>query len=117
MPKLRGATSVFKGVSNEYQVMASVSTDEPTSCTPANFSPNSMYDLPASACANKNEMDLWDLETALFRLFTVQLSRIYQSDRLWCDGSWNNGGTPHEEGVAYRFDNFAVHVVSLLDTS
>lgn len=51
----------------------------------------------------------------LFRLFTVQSSRIYQSDRLWCDGSWQNGGIPHEEGVAYRFDNFAVHV-SLLDT-
>lgn len=57
------------------------------------------------------------METALFRLFTTQSSRIYQVERLWCDGSWRNGdGEPNSEGVAYRFDNFAVNVVSMLDT-
>ena len=121
IPKLRGATSLFEGIANEYKQTQSAEEAVAASCNaPQRFSPNQMYDLSTSAstlsyCKDTSKLDMWNLESALFRLISAQSSRIYQGERLWCDGDWDSNAQDGD-GMPYRMDDYVVHVISLLDT-
>lgn len=120
IPKLRGATSLFEGIANEYKQTQSAEESAASCNAPQRFSPNQMYDLSTSAstlsyCKDTSKLDMWNLESALFRLISAQSSRIYQGERLWCDGDWDSNAQDGD-GMPYRMDDYVVHVISLLDT-
>lgn len=54
---------------------------------PPPFFPNSQYDLGStSGCPSGADLDLLNIESAMFRLLTAQSHRVYQNTRLWCFG-------------------------------
>lgn len=66
-----------------------------------------MYDNhPTSSgfCKSKSDLDLWNVESAAFRLLTTQAFRAYQNERMWCYEGWKTSdGVPNEEGLPYKF--------------
>jgi hypothetical protein len=94
-------------------ISSGISSKKETKAIQTLFTPNQMY---VAAIASKEESDLWNIESAAFRLITSQSSRIYQYERKWCFGESNNKGVDYEDGRPYKYGNFAIHVVSLLDT-
>ena len=114
---LRGAVRLAsEGIAPEYELNSKTidENDGSQTCpTPASFFPNQMYDQFSNSkqsCMSKSEMDLWNIESAAFRLIASQSHRVYQAVQ-WCAPLERvEGGQP------YKFGNLAVHVITLLDT-
>ena len=114
---LRGAVRLAsEGIAPEYELNSKAIDEDigsQTCPTPASFFPNQMYDQFSNSkqsCMSKSEMDLWNIESAAFRLIASQSHRVYQAVQ-WCAPLERvEGGQP------YKFGNLAVHVITLLDT-
>merc|ERR1719491_779836 len=127
---------------DEKELVPSTSGSKSKSCpVPPLFSPNYMYDnseVDAGACGEL-DLDVWNIESAAFRMITSQSFRIWRNT-TFCHPFSSSSYTPNPEdsvsaeitgvhytpnpedsvsaeitGVPYKYWNWVVSVISVLD--